>query len=116
VSGGQGFQESIPEAYAMERYLLARGIPAGKIMMEDKSTSTYENFLFSKALLDKALPSPYTAVLITNDFHVYRAGMIAQSAGITARHIGAPTVWYTVPVSYMREMMAVVAFWVFPSH
>ena len=37
VSGGQGPQEDIPEALAMKRYLISKGIPEDKIIMEDKS-------------------------------------------------------------------------------
>jgi len=111
VSGGQGSQESISEALAMERYLIERGVPADRILKEDASTSTLENFLFSDARLQQEFPSGYTAVVITNDFHVYRAVSIAESAGITARHLGAPTNWYTIPYNYLREMMAVVHMW-----
>jgi len=114
VSGGQGPQESISEALAMERYLTARGIPADKIIKEDQSRSTQENFLFSDALLKKKFPSGYSAVLITNDFHVYRAEKTAEYAGVSAHHLGATTDWYTVPVNYFREMAAVLKLWVLP--
>ena len=53
VTGGQGPQEDITEALAMERYLLANGIPKEKIIKEEKATSTYENFKFSKVLLNE---------------------------------------------------------------
>jgi uncharacterized SAM-binding protein YcdF (DUF218 family) len=51
----------------------------------------------------------------TNDFHVYRAERRAQSLGITACHIGAPTVWYAIPSNYLREILAVVKSWVVTS-
>ena len=114
VSGGQGYQEEISEAEAMERYLLARGVPKERIIKETNSTSTYENFVFSKEILDKRLPDGYSAVLITNDFHVYRATKIAQRTGISAKHLGAPIKWYIIPVSYAREILAVAHMWVFP--
>lgn len=46
VSGGQGQGESISEAEAMRRYMVNRGIANERIIMEDKSTSTEENFAF----------------------------------------------------------------------
>jgi uncharacterized SAM-binding protein YcdF (DUF218 family) len=52
--------------------------------------------------------------LITNDFHVYRAVRIAGYAGISAKHVGAVTEWYSLPVNYLRETSAVAAMWVFP--
>jgi len=114
VCGGQGFQESIPEALAMERYLIAKGIPPAKIIKEEKSTSTYENFSFAREILNNYFPQGFSSVLITNDFHVYRATKLARYAGISAGHIGAYTEWYTIPVNYLREMLAVVKMWVMP--
>ena len=43
VSGGQGADEVVSEAQAMRDYLLERGVPADAILMEDKSTTTWEN-------------------------------------------------------------------------
>lgn len=114
VCGGQGFQEDIPEALAMERYLIAKGVPQNHIIKEDKSTSTYENLVFARELLGDRFPDGFIGVVITNDFHVYRATKLAQYAGIDARHIGARTEWYTLPVSYLREMFAVAKMWVLP--
>ena len=56
VSGGQGAGEDISEAEAMRRYLAARGIEESRILMEDKSMSTLENFLFSCLLYTSLLP------------------------------------------------------------
>ncbi|MDR1629177.1 MAG: YdcF family protein [Oscillospiraceae bacterium] len=113
VSGGQGAQESITEALAMERYLLAKGIPAEKIRKEEKSASTRENFLFSGGLLLQEFPQGYSAAFITNRFHVYRAEKTALSAGIPARHLGAPVARYSAPATYMREILAVIKIWIF---
>ncbi|MDR2880784.1 MAG: YdcF family protein [Azoarcus sp.] len=115
VSGGMGSQERITEALAMERYLIAKGIPAGQIIKEEKSTSTYENFLFSGELLKQKFPQGCSIAFITNDFHVYRAERIARSTGIDARRIGANTPWYTIAVNYLREMAANIKAWVFPA-
>ena len=49
VSGGQGNGENISEAKAMQRYLIQKGIEEEKIILEDKSTSTNENFKYSRA-------------------------------------------------------------------
>ena len=113
VSGGKGSQEDITEALAMERYLIAKKIPPERIIKEEKSTTTYENFLFSNKLLKQEFPQGCSIVFITSDFHVYRANRIAQSMGIAVRHIGARTAWYNVPVNYMREMFAIIKFWLF---
>ena len=113
VSGGQGHQEAITEALAMERYLINKGIPADKIIKEESSTSTYENFVFSKVILDDKFGSDYSVAYVTNEYHVYRAGGIAKSAGLETTHIHSSTLWYSVLPGTLRECLAVAKFWVF---
>ncbi|MCL2468260.1 MAG: YdcF family protein [Micrococcales bacterium] len=112
VSGGQGPEEKISEALAMERYLLARGVPQENIIKEDRSTSTRENLSYSKKILDDRFPQGFSTVLVTSDFHVYRSVQTAKKAGLPVRHLGAATPWYAVPSSYLREMLTVTKMWV----
>lgn len=78
VSGGQGTGEDISEAEAMERYLLDAGLPEKRIIMEDKSTTTKENLIFSREKID----NPNASVgVVTNNFHVYRAMKLAEKSG-----------------------------------
>lgn len=112
VSGGKGSQEAVTEAAAMEAYLLGKGISQKQIVKEEKATSTCENFKFSKELLGSRFQGKaYTCVYITNDYHLYRAGKNADSAGLEAKGLGAYTDWYNVPSAYLRESLAVVKFW-----
>lgn len=112
VSGGQGFQEEISEGEAMARYLIEKGIPEDKIIKEDKSTSTSENFRFSKEILDERFDS-YSIAIVTNDFHLYRAHSIAKLEGLDVKRIKAKTPWYSAPMMYSREVLAVLKLWVF---
>jgi uncharacterized SAM-binding protein YcdF (DUF218 family) len=114
VSGGMGAQEDITEALAMERYLVDKGISSEKIIKEENSTSTFENLKFTEAILNERFPNGYTAALVTNDFHIYRATKLARLAGISARHISARTEWYIQPACYLREILAVMKMWIFP--
>ena len=113
VSGGQGPQELITEAEAMSRYLTAHDIPQDKIIKEENATSTFENFTFSKEILDNIFTEGYETAFITNDFHIYRAGKISDLAGVYGYSCAANTVWYSVPVVYAREVLVVVKSWVF---
>ncbi len=114
VSGGQGPGEDISEAEAMKRYLVKKGVPEALIIKEDKSTSTRENFLFSKKKLDEFFVGEYTVAYITNDYHVYRAGGIAKNAGFkNLTHAHSGTLWHTVVPGTLRECLAVAKFWVF---
>ena len=114
VSGGQGVQEDVTEAYAMEQYLIQNGVNPDKIIKEEKSTSTSENIKFSKEILDTYFEGDYSVTVITNAFHVYRGAQFAQSADfekVTTMH--ADMEWYSVVPCYLRECVAVVKMWVF---
>lgn len=109
VSGGKGEGEDITEALGMERYLISRGVPEESIIKEEASTSTEENFRFSKALLDGLSDGEYTVSFVTNDFHIFRSSYHAESAGFSdAAHIGAPTPLYQVIPNGIRETMGIV--------
>lgn len=113
VSGGQGPQENISEALAMKRYLVEKGIPEEKIIMEDRSTSTITNFRYSREIMEKEEMSLDSVVLVTNAYHVYRAASYAKDEGFEdIAHLGTDIIWYTIPMNYMREMLAVVKMWV----
>ena len=112
LSGGQGENEWVPEAWAMRDYLLNKGMPEGKMLLADRSSRTMENFLFSKALLEDYFGGrPYTLVYVTNGFHVFRAGRIASMAGLTAQGLGAKTVPYLLPAQYLREYFSLLHFY-----
>ncbi|MBE7047978.1 MAG: YdcF family protein [Ruminococcaceae bacterium] len=112
LSGGQGPGETISEAAAMERYLLARGADPAKIIREERATSTYENFLNSKELLDATLKTPYKIAYITNQFHMYRAGRIAVTAGLFPTRFHAQNDLITLLPDYLRECCAILNFWI----
>lgn len=108
VSGGQGANEQIPEALAMRRYLTERGVPEELILMEDRSTDTSENFAFSKAMLEERLGRDFRTVVVTTDFHAFRAEILARHAGLAVTRASSPLSWYQVPANYLREMVAMI--------
>lgn len=78
VSGGQGSDEHISEAQGMYNYLVEQGIDEARIIKEDKSRNTFENLTFSAEYLDAENDS---VVIVSNNFHIFRATKIAQKAG-----------------------------------
>lgn len=115
VSGGQGPQETIAEALAMERYLLLQGIPGEQIIREEAATSTRENFWYSKQILDAYFDGSYRVAFITNDYHVYRAQMIDGEVGYSEiSHCHGNTAWYLIIPSGLRECLAVMKQWILP--
>lgn len=111
VSGGQGDGESVTEASAMRKYLVERkGIDPARILVEDRATSTLENFAFSKKLIDEKLGEDASIAFVTTDFHVFRAGRVAKKAGIDAEGIAAPDVWYIRINNFFRECVGITVY------
>jgi uncharacterized SAM-binding protein YcdF (DUF218 family) len=107
VSGGKGSDEQVSEAAAMARYLTERGFPAGRLILEDRSASTGENLLFSKAIMDQQRPGA-RCVIVTSGFHAFRAAIIARRLGINGQATGARTAGYYWPGAMLREFAAVL--------
>ena len=107
-SGGQGPDESMPEAEAMARYLLSQGVPESSIVREQESKNTYQNMEFSKKLIDAKNPRAKVAYATTN-YHVFRSGLWASLAGLNAEGLGGVTKWWFWPNAFMRECVGLMA-------
>jgi uncharacterized SAM-binding protein YcdF (DUF218 family) len=106
VSGGRGTGEDISEAEAMSIYLLSKGIEEERIIKEDQSTNTFENIRNSKDFIGNKTSH---IVIVTNNFHVYRAVHIAMKLEITqVQGLGAPSDDIMKISYYVREFLAVL--------
>ncbi|MBO1417558.1 YdcF family protein [Streptomyces sp. FH025] len=106
TSGGQGPDEKLPESHAMADYLVERGFPAEHIEREDRSRTTEENLLLSKAIMVQAKPD-YRCVVVTNNFHAFRAALTARKTGVNGHVFGSPTARYYWPSATIREFAAI---------
>ena len=102
VSGGKGADEAVSEACSMEEYLLSAGIPAEKIIREERSTNTYENMLYSGEIMNSIKKGGKTA-FSTTGYHVFRSGLKARRVKLRAVGMGAPSKWYFWPNAAVRE-------------
>ncbi|WP_455715620.1 YdcF family protein [Anaerosporobacter sp.] len=112
LSGGQGTDEDISEAECMYRYLISQGISSERLYKEEKSTSTRENLIYSKDILDSYQLNKDIAI-VTNEFHEYRAGKIAESLGLEYSAVSAKTAWWLLPTYYVRELYGILYEWVY---
>lgn len=110
LSGGKGDGEHISEAEGMARYLLAAGIEEERLVREEQSVSTQENFAFSGEMIKEMFGDDARIVFVTTDFHVYRATRVAEKQNITAAGIAAPDVWYIALNNRLRESTAIWAY------
>lgn len=81
VSGGKGDNEPTTEASAMKNYLVENGVAENKIILESKATTTLENIIFSKKIMDD-LNLGNKALIVTSDYHLFRGRFIAKILGI----------------------------------
>jgi len=109
LSGGRGQGERITEAEAMQRYLVAVGIDPARIIKEERSTSTRENLLFAAQVYQAKFGVKLKKVtILTSDFHLWRAKLIARQQKLSANGIVAPTPWYLYPNVLVREYFAII--------
>jgi uncharacterized SAM-binding protein YcdF (DUF218 family) len=106
VSGGKGSDELRSEASAMASYLVERGFPADRLLLEDQSRTTVENLVLSKAIMDELRPGT-EATVVTSDFHAFRAALLARQLGLRAQVTGARVAAYYRPSAALREFAAV---------
>jgi len=91
-TGGQGNPGEPTESAAARQYALESGLPAGDILIEEKSHNTYENILYAKQLADT---HGIKRVLIVSDpLHMKRAMAMAGDVGLVADPSPTPTTRY----------------------
>lgn len=114
VSGGQGEAEPFTEGSEMKRYLVDKlKVADNRILVEEASLNTYENMTFSGCILEKEdemFSYENTPVLVvTNNFHMYRALKIAKKAGFeNVSGAPAPTYFGVFPHYMVREFCAIL--------
>ena len=60
----------ITEAGAMADWFLAQGLPAGRLIVEDRSTTTEENAMNALRILTEQYPQVHSLVIVTSDYHL----------------------------------------------
>jgi uncharacterized SAM-binding protein YcdF (DUF218 family) len=108
LSGGQGSDELISEARCMFNELTRMGIDPSRLIMEDKSTSTFENMTFS---LEHIKGEDVSVGIVTNGFHIYRSlRLFCQVSGYDGFAIAAHDGEFGfIPYYYIREFFAFLA-------
>lgn len=88
VCGGTGGSRR-SAAEAMAEFMQALGVPREAMVLEDKSGSTRENALFAKELLPAGTRQ---IVLVTSDFHLWRARRAFAKVGLEVAAIPFPDI------------------------
>lgn len=112
VSGGKGNDEKISESQAMKDYLVKYGINKNKIIMEEKSKNTYENFKYSKEKIEKNSNKDIKELnikVVTTDFHSFRSFILAKvNTYGNVNFCTSKSINKFIPVYYAREFFATI--------
>lgn len=80
------------EAQAIKEILLQNGIESERIFLEDKSQTTFENFVNAKKITDSLQTEKEPKIaFISSEFHLMRASVIASLVGVKASSVPAPS-------------------------
>ena len=93
------------EAQAIREILLAQGVDDARILPEEKSKTTMENFLNAKALLVSRGRGDAALAVLSSEFHLLRAGCIGRLAGVRAKTLPAPSPKGLRFKNYVREAL-----------
>ncbi len=94
------------EAAVMKDELVRQGIDQNRLILEDKSKTTQQNFLNAKGLLaEYALTKPPKLAFLSSDFHIFRAELIAKRAGLPCLGIAAKSPRQRKIKNYIREVV-----------
>jgi uncharacterized SAM-binding protein YcdF (DUF218 family) len=92
VTGGLSPEDDLTEAQASKNWLVAEGVPADDVLLEDKSRTTIQNLQFAKPVLEAN--GIGTVLVVSDPLHMRRALMIAGRVGIKADPSPTPTSKY----------------------
>jgi len=110
ISGGSGFvsDQTASEGRAIKDYLIRVGVPEEHILIEPDSRNTYENAVYTKALLEKESLDQTRLLLITSANHLYRSKRIFKKVGLAVTPF---------PVDFVgEEYISTPDFWLIPTH
>ncbi len=98
------------EAEVIRRELIAGGIAPERLILENRSRTTQENFINAKAIIEGKMPLNKASVAyLSSDFHLLRAGKIASRCGITALSVAADSPHNKKIKNYLRELICMPA-------
>ena len=118
VSGGQGPDEPMSEARCMYDYLTAHGVDGENIVLEDRSSNTWENIRYTLELFQDGTVEPTGKILaVSNGFHLTRIRMLWDrewEGTYTLSTLAAPSSHVPSRLKmYIREPLALVKSFVF---
>jgi uncharacterized SAM-binding protein YcdF (DUF218 family) len=110
LSGGRISDQDISEAGYMQKIVRENSSPVPPLLLDDQSHNTYENLENSKAKLG----GPKSVIIVSDEFHLARAVLLAKRIGFAHVSWDAPAPTYyskgDLVRYYLREMAAMLRY------
>lgn len=102
MSGDHG-SDDYDEVNAMKDYAIEKGVPSEHIFMDHAGFSTYESMYRAKEIFQAG-----KLIVVTQQYHLYRAVYDARAMGLEARGVACDTAVYSGDMyRKLREMAAI---------
>ena len=98
------------EAQAISEGLVAKGIGIERIILEDKSTTTQENFRNAIEIIDRMSEEKLRVAMLSSEFHLLRASLLAKKCGLEVTTVPAPSPKKSLLKNYVRELICFAEF------
>ena len=98
------------EAQAISEGLVEKGVEIERIILEDKSTTTQENFRNAMEIIDKMSDEKLKVAMLSSEFHLLRASLLAKKCGLEVTTIPAPSPKKSLLKNYARELVCFAEF------
>lgn len=102
--GITGEKQTVSEAAVIKEILAGKGIDEKRIVLEDKSKTTAENFYNAKAFMSEKENA--RVALLSSSYHLLRARTLARLCGIKAKTVSAPTPKKVAVNCFAKEFFA----------
>ena len=101
MTGDHG-REEYDEVNVMKKFAMDKGVPSGDIFMDHAGFSTYESLYRAKEIFEAD-----KVVIVTQEYHLYRALHIANELGIEAYGVNSdPRQYVGATYREIREILA----------
>ena len=101
MTGDHG-REEYDEVNVMKKFAMDKGVPSGDIFMDHAGFSTYESLYRAKEIFEAD-----KVVIVTQEYHLYRALHIANELGIEAYGVASdPRQYVGAAYREIREVLA----------
>lgn len=110
LCGGKEKNDNFSQSYYMKKYLLNKGIGEKRLILEEKSKNTFQNIKFALFKMEK---KPSSVMIISSDYHIFRAKLILRRFGVLGYSYPAKVPKGIKIQSNIRETFAVIKTFIF---